>query len=103
MERLDVSLISEIISFIGPNQYRFVAGINKSFRWAHLQVFPYGKKTALNASTLELAKICFGELNVKTNVFLKCELCQSAARHGNLAVLQYLRSVNSEWNEYMCS
>ena len=86
MESLDLSLISVIISFIGHMQYRFVAGINKSFRRAHRQLFPGDEETRLNASTLALAKLYFEELNV------------TAKRS-----LQYLRSMNSERNDVVCS
>ena len=99
LEHLDLSLLSEIISFIGPKQYRFVAAINKSFRTAYLQAFNHETKTHLNASTLEHAKICFDEMNEATCATFPYDLCTSAARYGNLPVLQYLRSVNSEWDD----
>ena len=41
MERLDDLLVlQEIVKWIGPNQYRFVAGINRRFHHVYLQEFP---------------------------------------------------------------
>ena len=100
MDNLDVSLISEIISFIGPNQYRFVAATSRKFRNAHLLVFPHQTNTYLNASTLERAKICLDEIISQD---FKSHLCRLAIRHGKLLVLKYLRSVHPHWRVDVCA
>ena len=98
-------LLSTIINFVGPNQYRFVAGIDQRFHTIYLQTFPANQQTKLNASTLEHARICFGEIPVVESKRTACQrkLCFDAAFHGNLSVLQYLRSVNCEWDESTCA
>ena len=65
IENLDV--LSDIVEFIGPYQFRFVAGINKSFHTAYLLAFASNKSTYLNASTLSHAKICYKEIRLCGN------------------------------------
>ena len=62
LESLDVSLLSEIILLVGPNQYRFVALINRNFRTLHAQLFPQNTNTYINISTLKHAQIVFEEM-----------------------------------------
>ena len=97
MQNIDV--VQLIVEYVGPQQYRFVATINRSFHEAYSKVFLYDSKTGLIASTVELAKYCLEDL-VGTSTYccdyvnyFQCMLCTSAARYGNLQVLQYLRSV----------
>jgi hypothetical protein len=96
----NLDILQHIISFVGQNQYRFVAIINPSFKKVYLQLFPENRETYCNASTIEHAKICFEESGDYIN---ERKLCESAAKHGNLPVLQYLRSVNCSWNAGTCA
>ena len=83
MELMDGLLLSNIISFIGPNQYRFVAAIDKSFHASYVNLFPNDTKTYVSASTMGYAKICLDEVRYNKNL-----ICESAAKYGNLPVLQ---------------
>jgi hypothetical protein len=100
----DVNLLRHILSFVGKNQYRFVATINHHFKAAYHQTFPYIKQTYINASTVEHATISYHECIARKNhVSKQRALCQSAARYGNIAALQYLRSMNCSWNSTTCA
>ena len=103
MENMDI--LQVIVDFVGPKQYLFVATINRIFHEVHTKVFPNNFTTYPNASSLEIAKNCFDDLvdtscNTKK---LQWMLCSSAAKSGNLPALQYLRSIECEWNEATCS
>jgi hypothetical protein len=99
-QNLDV--LKCIVSFIGKNQYRFVAAINQSFKMTYHQLYPNNKTTYYNASTLKHAMICFEECH-----FMQQErfavLCTDAARHGNLSALQYLRENEVPWDQHTSS
>ena len=102
MNDLDQSSLTEIVSFIGSNQYRFVAAINRRFHDAYLHAFPDNKETEINASTVSHAKICFEEWGMYSALDedQRQDLCCSAAKHGSLPALLYLCSVNcvlTEW------
>jgi hypothetical protein len=127
----NVDILLHIISFVGVNQYRFVAAINKEFQTAYLQLYPNNKKTYYNASTLKHTVICFEcfldkrheygnwitEPLTKENIGglarlmsypcmespTNVETCQMAARHGQLYVLQYLRVKGCPWDASTCS
>ena len=103
IEILDVTILSEIVKFIGPYQFRFVAGINQSFRAAYLLAFRKNKWTYLNASSLAYAKICFTEIRLDGCLngirYLQKKLCISAAKNGYVAVAQY--SANYNWKGLM--
>ena len=90
IEHLDDALVAEILTFVGPNQFRFVAGVNQKFYGAYLQHFPK-KVTYLNASTPNHAKICLYEMDKCMHIFQQLLLCRSAANHGCLPALQWLR------------
>ena len=90
-ESLDEPLVSEILSLIGPNQYRFVAMINRKFLRLYTQHFPQNTNTFINTSTLNHAKIVFEELK-----FIKCydkfypsgQLCRFAIKKWKLTVAE---------------
>lgn len=111
MEKLDVSLLSEIVAYIGPDQYRFVAIINQNFRTAYRNAFQDDREdTCMTAITLEHARICFEEGLARNydadscmKQYYETKLCSSAAKYGNLPALQYLRSVECPWNENVCT
>ena len=63
---LDTTLLSEILSFAGPNQYYFIATIDRRFKETYSQVFPNNKMSFVNASTVEHAKFCY-ELLISSN------------------------------------
>ena len=90
---ITIDMLKNIISFVGSVQYRFVAGVNRSFQEAYLEVFPENTDTFLNASTENLARFCWSEIG--PNLWRhQMVLCESAAKHGSIPSLQYLRSVN---------
>ena len=94
-ESLDEPLVSEIISLIGPNQYRFVAMINRKFLRLYTQLFPQNTNTYINTSTLNHAKIVFEELEfIKyyDKFYPSDQLCRFAIENGNLPLLKYLHS-----------
>jgi mRNA-degrading endonuclease HigB of HigAB toxin-antitoxin module len=41
----NIDIVQQIVSFVGGNQYRFVATINKDFKAAYMKQFPYNQKT----------------------------------------------------------
>jgi hypothetical protein len=49
----NLDILQHIISFVGKNQYRFVAIINQNFQQVYLQLFPENRKTYFNTSTIE--------------------------------------------------
>jgi hypothetical protein len=59
IENYDLLLL--VLSYIGPNQYRFTAGINTKFHEVYQTVYPCNTSTMINASTMELAKLCLEE------------------------------------------
>ena len=103
LENIDV--LPLIVEYIGPHQYRFVATIHHSFYDAYTKVFPDDLTTLLNTSTVELAKYCWDDLMDIIDYWYdgRYILCSSAAKYGNLAALQYLRSKECEWDERTCS
>ncbi len=103
-QNLDV--LKHVFSFVGQKQYRFVAGVNRCFQEAYLEEFPNEKWTYLNTSTEELARLCWSEIkhpNMHPNIYHQWVLCRSAAAHGKLPSLQFLRSVKCDWNERTCA
>jgi hypothetical protein len=100
----DINILQIVLSFVGKNQYRFVAAVSHDFKAAYIQTFPYNKRTYYNTSTVQHATICYNECVAQTsNVNKQYALCNSAARHGNLPALQYLRSMNCSWNSTTCA
>ena len=106
----NLDLLKEILLFVGPNQFRFIAGINPRFRDAYQETFPDHTFTYWNASTMENAKFCRDELIYFDPILYylpdhnpEIQLCRSAARHGNLRVLQFLRALDFEWDERVCA
>ena len=102
-DSLDVVRI--IISFVGKNQYRFIAGINQTFKTAYLQVFPENFQTYVRVSSVEVAKFCLEDIGVPSyyrRFITPRYFCHSAAAHGCVPALQYLRSKDCEWNERTC-
>jgi hypothetical protein len=89
-----LEILEQIVSFVGKNQYRFVAAINKDFQATYLHLFPDNKQTYVNASTIEHAEISF-EYHCRREEDL---MCASAARHGSLSTLKYLQSYGYKWD-----
>jgi hypothetical protein len=83
----DTNIIHHVMSYIGCDQYRFVAMIDRRFKDVYEHLFPGNTRTSISASTIGLAKICFEEVDE----CLHNELCCSAATHGDLEALKYLR------------
>ena len=97
MENVDVLRL--VVSFIGPKQYRFIAVISQSFHEAYVREFPNDTATFLNASTVAYTKICWEELKCPS-ARQQYQLSASAAFFGSLPAMQYLRSVDCDWNEW---
>ena len=95
-------LLKNILSFVGENQYRFVAVINRRFHEAYLETFPRNFVTYFTASTEKHARIAWDELHPH-RIKSKKGLCRSAAMYGCLPALQFLRSVDCPWDERTCS
>jgi hypothetical protein len=94
LENSDV--LQRIISFVGPNQYRFVAEVNHDFKAAYCYIFPDDKRTYYNASTVNHAKSCYECPKISPDNTTK--LCTSAARHGCISALMYLRWLDVSWD-----
>ena len=69
---------------------------------AYIQEFPNDTETQLNASTEKHAKICWEELG-DPSIRQQRQLSYSAAKYGSVAAMEYLRSVNCEWDEMTCA
>jgi hypothetical protein len=99
LDQLPPDLLTNIISFVGPYQYRWVAGVHRRWRTAYQSVFAE-QKTYHDASTLALAQLCFQD-NVR-----RCKeqrwLCAMAAQQGNLVVLQFLHQSGCAWDTFTC-
>jgi hypothetical protein len=93
-------ILQQMISFVGPNQYRFVAAVRQDFKAAHLQLFPNNKQTYINVLTVKHVKIYLKECE---DAYQSTKLCNAATQHGNLSVLAYLRSLNCRWDHHTCS
>ena len=104
LDQLDASVFSEIVSFVGDHNYRFVAGINRRFQQTYSEVFRNDRRTLLTGATVEHSKICWEEMNRDRPEF-QHRLCSAAVEHGNLQALQYLRStgINCKWDASTCA
>jgi hypothetical protein len=80
-------IIQHILSFIGDQQYRYIASVNRTFHNAYCTLFP-NKETHCDASTMELMMYSYYE----TPHSQRSYLCKSAAIHGNITALEYLKS-----------
>jgi hypothetical protein len=80
-----------ILSFVGHNQYRFVATINHKFHTIYLQLFPNNKRTHYNISTIEHTKISL-EYTVLQNL-RDARLSCLAARYGCISTLKYAQTM----------
>jgi hypothetical protein len=98
-ENLDI--LQNIISFIGENQYRFVAAVNNDFKAVYLQLFPDNKQTSYNASTVEHVKICLKSQYIHHTC--TSTLCNSVARHGSISALIHLQSAGVPWDRSTCA
>ena len=123
----NLGLLTHVLSFVGKDQYRFVAPTNHQFKEAYLRNFP-DCTTALDASTLARTKICYEEcsldycdhlvkeygcefaLGVGCDLGLDTEdeseeklLYKSAALHKDIQSLQYLFCEDKHFGYEMCS
>jgi hypothetical protein len=60
-EMVNEGTLQTILAFVGEDQYRFVASINRSFRASYTALFP-DKTTLVNATTLEMAQFCWNDI-----------------------------------------
>ena len=95
----NADILSVVVSFL-PGCYRFVAIINRTFYQAYIKEFPENTTTYLDASSMKMAKFCIADYestrrkNGWTRPHLLSEICAVATKQGNLAVLQYMLSMN---------
>ena len=106
LENLDT--LQQILSFVGTGHYLFVAATNRKFHEVYSALFPGDQRTRLNASTEALARFCWEEIHHEimsdADTSQKATtLIGSAAIHGNLPGLQFLRSVGCPWNKETCA
>jgi hypothetical protein len=92
-------MLPTIMQYVGDRQYRFVAAVNRTFYQAYTTVH-FHQSTDYTVSTLEHAKLCYGEI--------PCErkgrfLCRLAAQHGKLDILQWLRENGCFWDGETCA
>jgi hypothetical protein len=99
----NVDILSYIFSFVGPDHYLCLAPVNRRFQSAYSNTFPGNYRTGLMASTVDLARMCWNELDTDDSSSEQQELCRSAAAHGNLQALQWLRSVGCTWWTSTCA
>jgi hypothetical protein len=97
----NVDILRNTVSYVGKQQYRFVAAINKDFKDAYLNLFPYYKETYFDASTLDHLNISFEWTLIQRK--RNSTPCNSAARHGSLEMLKYVRSMGFAWGPLTCS
>jgi hypothetical protein len=96
----NMDVLKTIVSFVGTNQFRFVAAFSKDFKAIYLQLFDNNTDTYYNATTKEHINICFEDITIDHS--RNSTLCSTAARHGNLSVLKYLRSLHFYWDMFTC-
>jgi Ankyrin repeats (many copies) len=106
MDIISIEILKEyIMPYVGNHQFRFVAGVSRTFYEAYVtantnNLVEY-TVTEYNLSTMEHAKICYDETRSDTE---RCHLCVSAARHGSIPVLRYLKELlNCPWDVKTCS
>jgi hypothetical protein len=126
----DVNLLHEILFFLGRNQYRFVAAVNRNFHTAYLHAFSNNTRTSIDVSTIRHTKICredmmthplwhwhpdrlleslkrHGYFLVLRYLFIaKCKLgdtCASAAANGHLHLLQCAPQFKCPWDRNTCA
>lgn len=120
MESINLDILSGcIMPYVGSHQFRFVAGVNRSFYTAYttytdvtdVQYYYKNYKcnnsdhvsrpwTYYNVSTTQHAKLCYEETSPPSRYIL----CAQAAKDGNLHVLQYLKSeLDCPWNVQTCA
>jgi hypothetical protein len=102
MEYLSMELLTDyVMPYVGGNEFRFIAGVNRSFYQAYTTTFPDRRRTIVNVSTVSHAKITGPELSEDIR---QETLCAMAARHGQLDVLQYLREeLSCPWDAETCA
>jgi hypothetical protein len=114
-DRMDV--LSCILSFVGPNQYRFVAPISQKFRAAYAHTFNNETITSINTCSIAHTKICLNELKNdnlidgnqedtfpgRNDTGMLSRIGQSAAYRNIVTLLEYLRSEGLAWDVCLCS
>jgi hypothetical protein len=95
MEHLNIEILKEqILPFVGADQFRFVAGVNRTFYSAYTSVYshPLLHRTSYKfINTMELFKFCY--LEMRDNKKEQRLLFQCAVKQGNRDVLQFLHEI----------
>jgi hypothetical protein len=99
-------LIRHVMPFVGTNQFRFVAGVNRKFYWAYTAAFTglFGEKKTLFPCLVswEHVKLFLNETKEPPSLSLQCGLFQYAARTGNRDMIQFLRAKDCSWDCSTC-
>ena len=99
----DLDLLSHIFLLVGDRHYRFVAAVNRRFQQAYLRTFFDRCLTNVNASSEEFARICWQDLKLQPRYdWLQSRLFYSAASHGSVPALIYLRAVGCPEHSRVC-
>ena len=99
-----------ILSHVGPNQYRFVALVDRRFRDAYQETFRRNYTTYLNVSTKEHARISWKEIGVgkyqnfkkHTTKARRKVFWRTVIHQGNLMELGNLRAADCPWDDETC-
>jgi hypothetical protein len=104
MENLNIAiLIEHILPYVGADQFRFVAGVNRTFYSAYTSMYDHHKhRTSYQyINTMELFQFCYAEMKNEENA--QRLLFKHATQQGNLDVFQYLREIGCSWDEWTCA
>jgi hypothetical protein len=99
MEHLNIEFLTEqIIPYVGADQFRFVAGVNRTFYSAYTSVYNHPEhRTSYDfINTMELFNFCYQEM--RNNEKEQRLLFQCAVKQGNLDALQYLHDIGCSWD-----
>jgi hypothetical protein len=104
MENLPTDVwMQYILPFVGKDQFRFVASVNRKMYRLYTTVFTE-KTTRYNVSTLELAQMCCSDLlRVDMGHLIRAKLCRIAARQGNLEIIDYVFSMTPHRDTAICA
>lgn len=94
-------LVCSILKFVGPETYRYVGAINRTFRQCYKEIYGGATTTGYSkvVSSVGWASVFFQE----RGPLYKWILCTYAAKYGHLEVLQWARENGCGWNVYTCS
>jgi hypothetical protein len=99
MEHLNIEILTEqIMPYVGADQFRFVAGVNRTFYSAYTSVYshPLHRTSYKFINTMELFKFCY--LEMRDNEKEQRLLFQCAVKQDNYDALQVLHEIGCSWD-----